>query len=147
VAGPVLPLTLFGAGWIVLHATTGRAGAHTLFQALALGEATIALLLRGRKPAGALAGILAGYLLADLDAIMIGPVLLALAVVADRCGRRTAAAATLITAAVVTGMPLLHGDRVSVLTDTLPSLAAIVLAAGLGSWIRAHRHPVRPAAA
>jgi hypothetical protein len=44
-------------------------------------------------------------------------------------------------------MPLLHGDRVSLLADTLPSLAAVVLAAGLGAWVRAHRHPVLPSAA
>jgi hypothetical protein len=73
---PVLPIAVFGAVWIVLHATAGRRGTHTLFQVLALSEYTIALLLRGRKPVGALAGILVVYALADLDAIMILPVLL-----------------------------------------------------------------------
>jgi hypothetical protein len=52
-----------------------------------------------------------------------------------------------MTAAVVAAMPFLHGDQVSVLTGTLPHLAAITLAAGLGAWVRAHRHPVIPAPA
>ena len=144
---PVLPITLFGAAWIALHASAGRAGAHTLFQALALTECTIALLLRGRKPLGTLAAILVMYALADLDAILILPVLLAVATVADRPERRTAAAATLITASVVVAMPFLHGDKVSMLTSTLPHLAAVIVAAGLGAWVRAHRHPVITAAA
>jgi hypothetical protein len=138
----VLPIALLGAVWIVLHARAGRAGAHTLFQVLALAECTIALLLRGRKPVGALAGIVVVYALADLDAIMILPILLAVAAVADRRGRRTAAAATLVTASVVGVMPFLHGDRVSVLVGTLPHLAAVIGAAGLGAWVHAHRHPV-----
>jgi hypothetical protein len=145
--GPVVPIALFGVVWIVLHATAGRAGAHTLFQVLALAECTIALLLRGRKPVGALAGIVVVYALADLDAIMILPVLLAVATLADQRERRTAAAATLVTAAVVAAMPFLHGDQVSVLAGTLPHLAAVVLAAGLGAWVRAHRHPVLAAPA
>jgi hypothetical protein len=108
---PVLPIALFGALWIALHATAGRGGAHTLFQVLALTECTIALLLRGRQPVGALAGILVVYALADLDTIMILPVLLAVATVADRRERRTAAVATLMTVPVVVAMPFLHGDR------------------------------------
>jgi hypothetical protein len=138
----VVPIALFGAAWIVLHAKAGRAGTHTLFQILALAECAIALLLRGRKPVGALAGILVVYALTDLDTIMILPVLLALATVADRRERRTAAVATLVTALVVAAMPLLHGDKVSILTSTLPHLAAVILAAGMGAWVRAHRHPV-----
>ena len=141
-AGPVLPIALFGAVWIALHAQAGRAGTHTMFQVLALAECAIALLLRGRKPVGALAGILVVYALTDLDVIMILPVLLALATVADRRERRTAAAATLVTALVVAGMPFLHGDKVSILTGTLPHVAAVILAAGLGEWVRVHRHPV-----
>jgi hypothetical protein len=139
---PVLPIAVFGAVWIALHATAGRGGIHTLFQVLALTECTVALLLRGRKPVGALAGILVVYVLADLDTIMILPVLLAVATVADRRGRRAGAAVTLMTVAVVAAMPFLHGDQVNVLTGTLPHLAGIALAAGLGAWVRAHRHPV-----
>ena len=77
---------------------------------------------------------------------MILPVPLAVATVADRRGRRTAALATLMTAAVVAAMPFLHADQASVVTGTLPHLAAVALAAGLGAWAREHRHPVIPAA-
>ena len=67
--------------------------------------------------------------------------------VADRRERRTAAVAALITASVVAAMPFVHGDKISILTGTLPNLAAVILAAGLGAWVRAHRHPViRPTA-
>jgi len=85
------------------------------------------------------------YVLADLDAIMIPPVLLAVATVADRRGWRTPAAAALLAAWVVAAMPFLHGDRVSLLAGTLPQLAAVALAAGAGAWVRTHRHPVIPA--
>lgn len=142
--GPVLPITFFGAAWIALHASGGRAAAHTLFQALALAEATIALLLRGRKPVAALVGILVVYTLTDLDTIMILPVLLAVATVADRREWRAAAVAALLASSVVVAMPLLHGDQVSILTGALPHAAAVILAAGLGAWVRAHRHPVIP---
>ena len=143
----MLPIALFGAVWIVLHAGAGRAGTHTLFQVLALAECTIALLLRGRKPVGALAGIVVVYALADLDTIMILPVLFAVATVADRRERRTAALATLVAASVVAAMPFLHAGKVSLLTGTLPHLAAVILAAGLGAWVRVHRHPVIATAA
>jgi hypothetical protein len=44
-------------------------------------------------------------------------------------------------------MPFLHGDQASVLTGSLPHLAAVIVAAGLGAWVRAHRHPVIAASA
>ena len=103
--------------------------------------------ITGRKPFGALASILVMYALADLPTILILPVLLAVATVADRPERRTAAAATLVTASVVVAMPFLHGDKVSALTSTLPQLAAVIVAAGLGAWVHAHRHPVITATA
>ena len=129
-AGPVLPIALFGAVWIVLHAGAGRAGTHTLFQVLALAECTIALLLRGRKPVGALAGIAVVYAVADLDTIMILPVLLAVATVADRRESRTAAVATLLASSVVVAMPFLHGDQVSILSGALPHAARLMRANG-----------------
>jgi hypothetical protein len=145
--GPVLPIAIFGAAWIVLHATAGRAGAHTIFQALALAECTIALLLRDRKPLGALASILVMYAATGLDTLLIVPVLFAVATVADRRERPTAAIATLTTASVVLALPLLHGGKGSIVTGTLPCLAAVIVAAGLGAWVRAHRHPVITATA
>lgn len=145
-AGPVLPIAAFGAAWIALHAEAGRAGTHTLFQVLALAECTVAVLLRGRKPLGALAGILVVYVLTDLAAIMILPVLLAVASVADQRERRIAAAATLFTAAAVAVTPYLHGDQAGIVTGILPRLSGVILAAGLGAWVRAHRHPAIPGA-
>jgi hypothetical protein len=142
----VLPIAAFGAAWIALHAEAGRAGTHTLFQILALAECTVALLLRGRKPLGALAGILLAYVLTDLDTIMILPVLLAVATVADQCGRRFSAAATLFTATAVAVTPFLHGDQAGVLAGVLARLTAVILAAGVGAWVRAHRHPAIPGA-
>lgn len=145
-AGPVLPIATFGAVWIALHAEAGRAGTHTAFQILALAECTVALLLRGRKPLGALAGILLVYVLTDLGTIMILPVLLAAATVADQCERRIAAAVTLFTATAVAVTPFLHGDQAGILTGILPRLSAVILAASLGAWVRAHRHPAIPGA-
>jgi hypothetical protein len=142
----VFPIVAFGAAWIALHAGAGRAGTHTLFQILALAECTVALLLRGRKPLGALVGILLVYVLAGLDTIMILPVLLAVATVADQCERRISAVATLATATAVAVTPFLHGDQVGILAGILPRLAAAILAAGLGAWVRAHRHPAIPGA-
>jgi len=117
-----------------------------MFQILALAECTVALLLRGRKPLGALAGILLAYMLTDLDTIMILSVLLAVATVADQRERRLSAAATLVTATAVAVTPLLHGDQASILAGILPRLAAVILAAALGAWVRAHRHPAIPGA-
>jgi hypothetical protein len=142
----VLPIAAFGAAWIALHSGAGRAGTHTLFQILALAECTVALLLRGRKPAGALAGILLVYVLTDLGTLMILPVLLAVATVADQRERRFSAAATLATATAVAITPFLHGDQASILANVVPRLAAVILAAGLGAWVRAHRHPAIPGA-
>jgi hypothetical protein len=137
---PVIPIVVFGGAWIALHASAGRGGTHVMFQALALGENTIALLMRRRKPVGALAGILAVYALADLDAITILPVLLSVLTVAELRERRTVAAAALLTAAVVAAMPFLHGDAVSIVADTVPHLAAVALAVAGGCWLRVRRN-------
>jgi len=128
-----------GATWIAMHATGGRGATHTAFQVLALSECGIALLLRWRKPVGALASILVVYALVDLDTITILPVLLALLTVAELRGRRTVIAAATATAVVVAVMPYLHGDTVSLGARTLPHLAAVGLSVALGLWLRARR--------
>ena len=56
-------------------------------------------------------------------------------------------AATFVTASVVAAMPFLHGDKAGILTGTRPYLAAVLVAAGVGAWVRAHRHPVITATA
>ncbi len=136
-AAPVVVVVLLGGTWIALHAPAGRGQVHTLFQVLALTENAIALLLRHRKPVGALAGILVVYVLVDLDPITILPVLLALLTVARLRGPRTTAVAGLVTAAAVAAMPYLHGDRVSPLAGPVAHLLAVGLAVGLGTWLRA----------
>jgi hypothetical protein len=68
---PVVMIALYGALWIALHTAGGRGSTHTLFQSLALAETLVALFLRGRKPVGALAGILAVYLLFQLDPLLL----------------------------------------------------------------------------
>jgi len=81
-AAPVAVTALYGAWWITAHTGGGRDSAHALWQSLALAETLLALLLRERKPAGALAGILAAYLAFDLDLLLLPGMLFALLTVA-----------------------------------------------------------------
>ena len=143
---PVIVVVLLGGIWIAVHASAGRGQVHTAFQVLALAESAVALLLRRRKPVGALAGILVAYLLVDLDTILILPLLLALLTVAEMRGARTTAAAGLVTAVTVVAMPYLHGDRapVSTLAGPVAHLLGVALAVALGSRLRARRQERSP---
>lgn len=147
-AAPIAVTAVYGAWWIALHAGGGRASAHTLWQSLALAETLLALLLRHRKPAGALAGILAAYLLFALDPLLLPGVLFALFTVAATRHRTTMALAATATAAVITAMPYLHGDTVSLPGHLLPRLTAAAIAAAAGAWLHARRDtagvPLRP---
>ena len=78
---PVLLVAAWGAAWIACHASQ-QAYVHTLFQTLALAESVVALLLRRRKPVGALLGILVAYLAFQLDPLLLPPLLIALFTVA-----------------------------------------------------------------
>ena len=138
-AAPVAVTAVYGAWWIALHAGAGRASAHTLWQSLALAETLLALLLRYRKPAGALAGILAAYLLFAIDPLLLPGVLVALLTVAATRHRRIMALAGIATAAVITAMPYLHGDPVSLPFYLLPRLAAAGIAAAAGAWLHARQ--------
>jgi hypothetical protein len=137
---PVVVLALYGALWIALHARGGRGSAHTMFQSLALAEATLALLLRRRKPAGALAGILAVYLLFALDPLLLPAVLFALLTVAVERGRRTAVIAAAATAAAAVAWPYVDGRAVSFAGHTLPRLAAFGIAVAAGMYLRQRRN-------
>ena len=143
---PVIVVVLLGGTWIAVHASAGRGQVHTVFQVLALAESAVALLLRRRKPVGALAGILVAYLLVDLDTILILPLLLALLTVAEMRGARTTAVACLLTAVTVVAMPLLHGDRAQPgpLAGPVPHLLGVGLAVALGAWLRARRQQRPP---
>jgi len=143
---PVIVVMLLGGTWIAVHASAGRGQVHTVFQVLALAESAVALLLRRRKPVGALAGILVAYLLVDLDTILILPLLLALLTVAEMRGARTTAVAGLITAVTVVAMPLLHGGRAQpgLLAGPVAHLLGVGLAVALGAWLRARRQQRPP---
>jgi hypothetical protein len=134
-AAPVVIIATYGSLWITLHAGAGRSTAHTLWQSLALTETVIALLLRERKPAGALAGVLAAYLAFDLDLLLLPAVLVALLTVAATRGRRTAVVAAAATATAIAAMPYLHGDPVSLPGHLLPRLAAAAIAAAAGTYL------------
>ena len=136
---PVAAIAVYGALWIALHAGGGRGSAHTFFQSLALAEAVLALLLRGRKPVGALAGILAVYLVFSLDPLLLPAVLFALLTVAATRGHRTAAIAAAATAAVFAASPYLGRDAVSFAAYSLPRLAAVAVAVAAGMYLRARR--------
>jgi ABC-2 type transport system permease protein len=109
-AAPVVIITAYGALWIAANAGGGRAAAHTLWQSLTLTEITVALLLRRRKPVGALAGILAVYLVFDLPWLTLPPMLFMLLTVAAIRDRRAVAVATAAVAAVIAAGPYLHRD-------------------------------------
>jgi hypothetical protein len=133
----VVIIAVYGALWITLHAGGGRSSAHTLWQSLALTETLLALLWRTRKPAGALAGVLAAYLAFDLDPLLLPGVLFALLTVAVTRDRRTAAVVAAATAAVIAAMPCLHGDPVSLSRYLLPRLAAAAVAAAADTYLHA----------
>jgi len=140
-AAPVAAIAVCGALWIALHAKGGRGSPHTFFQSLALAETMLALLLRRRKPTGALAGILAVYLLFALDPLLLPAVLFALFTVAAVRDHRTTAIAAATTAAALAVMPYLRGDPVSFTGYSLPRLAAACAVVAAGAYLRARRGP------
>jgi hypothetical protein len=142
-AAPVAAIAVYGALWIALHAKGGRGSSHTFFQGLALAETTLALLLRKRKPTGALAGILAVYLLFALDPLLLPAVLFALFTVAAARDHRTTALAAATTMAALAVMPYLHGDPVSFTGYSLPRLAAADAMVAAGTYLRTRREPAR----
>ncbi len=71
---PIGGALIWGIWWIATHAYLAHGLVHPLFQSLALTENVTALLLRRRKPVGAIAGILVVYVLADLNPTTFPPV-------------------------------------------------------------------------
>src|SRR5262249_13091300 len=137
---PVVAIAAYGSWWIAAHAgggrTAGRAATHTLWQSLTLAEITVALLLRGRKPAGALAGILAAYLTFSLPWLPLPPMLFALLTVAAVRGPRTVTVAAAAVAAAITAGSYLQGGRGSFTGHTLLLLAAAGAAVAVGTYLR-----------
>jgi hypothetical protein len=131
---PNLLVAAWGAYWVATHGA-GRGGSvHTIFQTAALAESVVALLLRRRKPVGALVGILAAYFLFQLDGLLLPPLLLALLNVALLSGRRTVLLAATASAAAVAGVPFTGRTSVGLAGYMLPRLLAIAAAAALGLW-------------
>lgn len=137
---PVVVIALYGALWIALHAGGGRGSTHTFFQSLALAETVAALLLRRRKPVGALAGIVAVYLVFALDPLLLPAVLFALLTVAAERDSRTAVVAAAAAAAATVAWPYVGGRAVSFAGHSLPRLAAFGIAVAAGMYLRRRRN-------
>jgi hypothetical protein len=134
---PVVLVVVWGVAWIASHASAGGGGhLHTMFQTAALAESVVALLLRRRKPLGALVGILVAYLLFQLDPLLLPPLLLALLNVALQKERRTVLLATAATAAAVVALPLTGRAPVGLAGYLLPRVLPVAAAAALGLWAR-----------
>ena len=146
IVAPVIAIVTFGGAWIAVHAATARSSVHSIFQVLALAESAIALLLRKTKPTISLAGIVVVYALVDLYTILIPPILLAVATVAELRGPRTASTAAAATAAVIAGMPYIHGDQVNVPGIPIPHVLAVAAAATIGLFLRTRRPAIAPPA-
>jgi hypothetical protein len=129
---PVVVALVWGATWITIHAPEARGITHPLFQSLALVETVTALLLRRRKPVGALASILAVYMLVDLEPTTLLPVLIALFTVAEVSARRIAVWAIVATALLVMAMPYIHKDAIDLAQYSVAHLTMIALAAAAG---------------
>jgi hypothetical protein len=102
---PVLLVAVWGVARIGVHASQ-HGYVHTLFQTLAIAESGIALLLRRRKPVGALVGLLVAYLAFELDPLLLPALLFALFTVATLRERRTVLLATAASAATAAALPL-----------------------------------------
>jgi hypothetical protein len=126
--------------WIAVHAHLARGFTHPLFQSLALAENVVALLLRRRKPIGALAGILVVYMLVDVEPTTLLPVLFALFTVTAASTPRGAAWAIAATTLLVMTRPFIHGDSIDLAQYSLVHLFAVGLTAAAGLyWQIRHR--------
>jgi hypothetical protein len=136
---PVVVTLLWGAGWIATHAHLARGFTHPLFQSLALVENVTALLLRRRKPVGALAGILAVYVLVDLEPTTLLPLLIALFMVTAVSSRRVTVWAIVATTLLVMARPFIHADSIDVVQYAGLHLTAIGLAIAAGLYWRSRQ--------
>jgi hypothetical protein len=136
---PAVALAIYGSAWIALHASQARGYTHTTFQALALAESVVAILLVRRKPLGSLLGILVAYLLFDLPALTLPPALFALAVLASIGTRRAVVAGGSASLAAVVLMPYIHGEAVNA-GDSVGPAGAVVASVLAGLIIRTVIH-------
>jgi hypothetical protein len=136
---PVAIALLWGAVWIVTHAHLARGYVHPLFQSLALAENVAALLLRRRKPVGALAGILVVFMLVDLEPTTLLPVLFALFTVIVVSTQRVTAWAIVVTTLLIIARPFIHGDPVDLVQYGVLHLSAIGAVVGAGLFWRSRQ--------
>ncbi len=132
--GPVVCVLLWGIWWIATHAYLARGIVHPLFQSLALAENVTGLLLRRRKPVGALAGTLVVYVLVALDPTTFPPVLVALFSVTVVSAPRVTVWAIMATMLLVMATPFIHKEPIDFLEFAMVHLTAIVLVAAAGLY-------------
>jgi signal transduction histidine kinase len=131
--GPVAFILLEGT---VAIAVRPGSGSPRILLAAALVVSAFALLMRHRAPLGVLAVILAVALGLDYGPIVTLPTLLALFTVSEYRDRATVGMAAVLTALVIVGAPVAHGDGLSV-PGVLSRLVAVGLAVTVGLWLRA----------
>ena len=135
---PVAAIALAGALTIAFATGGGPRGSHPYWLAAVLAENALALFARRRHPVGALAGLLAAYVLFDALAVSLLPIALALGTVAATRSRGPVAASTAVVAVVAAAVPVLHGDRLDAFHVLVPlAIAGVAVAVGRSLRMRA----------
>jgi hypothetical protein len=125
---PVLAVVLVGALLIAFDTGAGLRSTHQIWLSVVLAESVVALLFRRRHPVGALAGVLATFVLFDAPAVSLLPLLVALFTVVSSRPRRTGVAAAGVCVAAVVATALLHDGGFNAGHQGLVPLTALALA-------------------
>ena len=125
---PVVAIVVAGALLIAFDTGTGPRSTHEIWLSIVLAESAVALLFRRRHPVGALAGVLATFVLFDAPSISLLPLLVALFTVVTSRPRRTGIAAAVVCAAAVIAAPLLQSGGFNFGHQGLVPLSALALA-------------------
>jgi hypothetical protein len=125
---PVVAVVVVGALLIAFDSGAGLRGAHKIWLSIVLAESAVALLIRRRHPVGALAGVLATFVLFDAPAVSLLPLLVAFFTVVSSHRRRTGVAAAAVCVAAVVATALLHDGGFNVGHQGLGPLTALALA-------------------
>jgi hypothetical protein len=133
---PVVAVVVVGAILVAFDSGSAPRSTHKLWLTIVLAESAIALLFRRRHPVGALAGVLATFVLFDAPAISLLPLVVALFTVVASRSRQTAVAAATVCVAAVVGTALLHDGGFNVGHQGLVPLSALALAFVIGRGLR-----------
>jgi hypothetical protein len=125
---PVVAVVVVGGLLIAFDTGAGLRGAHKIWLSIVLAESAVALLFRRRHPVGALAGVLATFVLFDAPAVSMLPLLVALFTVVSSRPRRTSVAIAVVCVAAVVVTALLHDGGFNVGHQGLVPLTALALA-------------------